>query len=270
MPEGASYEQLRAFTEALDVELRRSGAQDMETASLVMKGVAATFIRSWRAATARDRLRRDASNRVSKEIEWMSDATPMDAAEADSATREAIARLPADASERELLAAARAAVSPIADRIKSREQERRHRKELESVVRFSTIGESLGDQQEAAQQAVREALKTLAIGSDRPAWERAKNAALAPFREQVKARQAADRYAGNWFCVHTWLKKLETDSDWEFDGIERLEIAQRIQTRLLPVLAGKFLEKRLDPDDHNQVESFVARFIDHYLDQHFD
>jgi len=269
-PEGASYEQQRAFAEALDVELRRVGVEDMATARVVMKTLAVTFIRSWRAAAARDRLRKNASNRVSNEIRWMSGATPMDATEADSAIREAIARLPAEANEHELLSAARAAVSPIADRIESRERERMHRQELESVVRFSTVGEGFGDQEEAAQRAAREALETLPIGSDRRALERARDAALGPFREQVKARQAADRYAGNWLYVNACLQKLETDGDWEFDGMERLETAQRIQTRLLPVLAGRFLEKSLDPDDRDKVERFVTKFIDDYLEEHFD
>lgn len=269
-PEGASYEQQRSFADALDIELRRVGVEDIGTAGQVAKALAATFIRSWRAAMARDGVRRNVSNRVSREIHWMSGVVPADAAEADSAIRETIARLPADASEQELLAAARAAVSPIATRIKAREQERRHRQELESLVWSSTVGEGFGDKAEAAERAVREALETLPIGSERHVLERTRGTALAPFREQSKARRAADRYAGTWLDVRRYLQKLEIEGEWEFDQMERVEIAQRIQTRLLPVLAGKFLEKRLDPEDHNQVERFVSRFIDDYLDRHFD
>jgi len=131
-----------------------------------------------------------------------------------------------------------------------------HRHACEQMVQWVFDGND-------AREAVRQALEKLPVGATGARMERARDAALAPFRAAKKAAVDADRYLQH---VANYIEKLgnEETGDWELGNwSERYDLAAKLKAELRPVLIQKLVEEPLDVDE---AQEFIEEWIDQELE----
>lgn len=165
---------------------------------------------------------------------------------ARNAAVESVGKLHEQASDREMAAAAGQAVQPM---IRAYE----HAQAAERMVGRVYVFDATPAEQEAAEQAVREALLALPIGAAPREMEKAKDAALTPYKAaaaqrkeaaRLKSEKQARRPAAEW-KVERQLDHIERylKQEYTFDG-GYVELRQEA-TRLRPLVREALIERVL-------------------------
>jgi hypothetical protein len=182
---------------------------------------------------------------------WSSTPSEWDA-RAMRAAADCIAKLGDAASLAEIRATAVEAGNMVRAEYNAWKAGEDHRQACEQIVGWVFDGDD-------AREAVRQALDNLSIGATRTQMEKARDAALAPFRAAARAAADAERYLNH---VASYIQKLgnEETCEWDLgDYFERHNLATKLGTKLRPLLIQKLLAETLDGDG-------AHRFIEEWLD----
>ena len=222
-------------------------------------------------------------NRLPWDINYRPEWAPLKqrALEAAAAT---IGKLPADATSREMEEVAWLAVQPMA-------KEHAHWQACQNLATWVMLpGGTVEDNQQAS-QAVSEALARLPVGTSQKELEKAKEAALEPFRaaiqgrkadaqqreeqarrESEKARQRADveRRVDRRLSSHLgeYIGELEEDEIEFDDPADRWELEKDLKKRIRPMLLSQVREEpdMSDQDLDELIEELVEEHIGEFLE----
>jgi excisionase family DNA binding protein len=203
---------------------------------------------------------------------------------ATEAAATSIAKLSVDATRSEMEQAAWLAVQPVA-------REYAHWQSCRNLASWITLPGGTSEENEQAGQAVREALVRLPVGASLQELQRAKDAALEPFRAAIQRREAAaqeceeqDRRererarqradvegrVDQRLSYHLWkyIRELKAEGEIEFDrhsGRSELEsdLKGRIRGKLLaeslatPAMSDHEIDDRIDALVDEHIEEFI-------------
>lgn len=172
------------------------------------------------------------------------------------AAADAIAQLGDDVPLAEIRAAAVAATSKICVEYGARKAADDHRRACEQVARWTFEGDG-------AHEAVRQALEKLPVGCPRAKMENARDAALAPFRAAKKAAADAELYL---LRVSSYIEELgnEETGEWDLgDWLGRQRLAEKLKSKLRPLLIENLLEQKMDSEE---AKDFVEDWVDRELE----
>ncbi len=196
----------------------------------------------------------------------------------------AIGKLPADATSSEMEEVASLAVQPMA-------REYAHWQNCENLARWITLPGGTVEENQQGRQAVSEALARLPVGTSQKELEKAKEAALEPFRAAIQRRKAdaqeredkarrasekAQQRAGverraDWrlsFHLGEYLRELGEDEIEFDDAVDRWEMERDLTKRIRPMLLSEVLEEpdMSDQDIDELIEELVEEHVEEFLD----
>lgn len=177
-------------------------------------------------------------------------------ARAMQAAANAIAPLGNDASLAEIRAAAALASSKICAEYGTRKGAEDHRRTCEQMAQLTFEGDD-------ARAAVRQALEKLPVGATHTEMQKARDAALAPFRAAKRAAADADRFLQH---VSDYIEELgnERTGEWELGNwSKRYDLAAKLKSKLRPLLIQELSKGTLDADE---VRDFIEEWVDQELD----
>jgi hypothetical protein len=173
---------------------------------------------------------------------------------AHEAAAAAIKKLPADSTFSKKLDASRTAVRQITSEFEDDELRKR-------ILRQANLTDVAPEGHENAKEAIRRRLESLPMGTHALAMEKAREQALAPFREAKKKKERVDRALGR---IRGYLERLywagETDfeSDWAV-----CNFAKRLEGRLRPVVDE---ELRNDDLSDDELSDLIEELVDEELE----
>ena len=175
---------------------------------------------------------------------------------AQAAAADAIAPLGEDVPLATIRAAAVEAGNKVGAEYEAWKAGEYHHKACEQMVQSVFDGDD-------AREAIRQALENLAVGTTWAKMEKARDAALIPFRAVKEIAADADRYPQH---MADYIEQLGNDEtgEWELgDWFERRRLAQELRVKLRPLLIQKLLAETLDMDEAHE---FIEQWLDRELD----
>lgn len=169
---------------------------------------------------------------------------------------DAIAQLGSDVPLVEIRAAAVEASKKVCVEYEAWKAAEDHRRACQDMVRWVADGDD-------AREAVRQALENLPVGTTRAKMEKARDAALAPFRAANKAAAEADFYLCH---VSSYIEELgnEESGEWNLGNwSKRYDLAAKLKSKLRPLLIQKLVERTMDMDEIND---FIEDWVDRELE----
>lgn len=180
---------------------------------------------------------------------------------ANEAASAAIRKVPWDSSYDEKLKAGTAAVQPICREIEDSETR-------EKVLRTVCLWDIDYSEQGNAKEAIRRALQELPPGTPEKNLERAREQALAPFREARKRREQdaaqQQRVELRLFHVRHYLRELQAAGQVQFeDDWDLWKYADRITPRVRQALLEELQSQELTDEE---IEAFIEQLVEEALD----